>query len=541
MKSNPFKIALVAVLLVVALVGPSQRSASAGYEFQAGAAVQTAALGTAFTYQGQLKQAGLPVNASCDFRFKLWNAASSGAQVGSTLDMPLVVTGGLFSASLDFGGSAFNGQARWLEVSVSCPTGSNSYTSMGMQPVTPAPYALYSANADQLDGQHASYFQRRVSGTCEAGSLISAINADGTVQCGQIPIFTRTAVDTLNTVGLYPSVAIGDDGLGLISYYDTANHKLKVAHCSNTACTSSSIHILDTIDSSGGISITVGADDLGLISYFDSISYKLKVAHCTDISCSSANLTELDSLADSGIQTSITTGGDGFGLISYYDFTNENLKAAHCTNAACSSFNLTTVDSAEYVGATNSITTGSDGFGLISYEDNANAFLKVAHCTNASCSTSVITIVDSTSGALGRYSSIAIGSDGFGLISYFDSITIGRYIKVAHCTNIACSSSTLTVVSGTGNVAGEDTSLAIGSDGFGLITYYSASLSDLIKVHCNDQACSDYSLNTLDSEGNVGQAPSLAIGSDGLGLIAYYDATNRDLKVVHCGNVVCTP
>jgi hypothetical protein len=42
------------------------------------------------------------------------------------------------------------------------------------------------------------------------------------------------------------SVTIGADGLGLISYYDVTNGDLKVAHCSDAACSSAIITTLDS-------------------------------------------------------------------------------------------------------------------------------------------------------------------------------------------------------------------------------------------------------------------------------------------------------
>ena len=82
-------------------------------------------LGTAFTYQGQLKQNGNPVNGPCDCEFSLWDAASGGAQIGSTQTQTNVsVVNGLFTISnLDFGSGAFNGEARWLNIAVRCPAG----------------------------------------------------------------------------------------------------------------------------------------------------------------------------------------------------------------------------------------------------------------------------------------------------------------------------------------------------------------------------------------------------------------------------------
>ena len=66
-------------------------------------------LGTAFTYQGQLKQAGVPVNGSADFVFTLWDAETGGAIVNSVVPDSVNVVDGLFTVQLDFGAAAFNG------------------------------------------------------------------------------------------------------------------------------------------------------------------------------------------------------------------------------------------------------------------------------------------------------------------------------------------------------------------------------------------------------------------------------------------------
>ena len=99
---------------------------------------------------------------SCDFQLGLWDALTSGTQVGSTLTWTSVaVSEGLFTVQLDFGVNAFNGNARWLETAVRCPSGGGVYNTLSpRQPLTPAPYSLYSANADLLDGLHSAAFQQ---------------------------------------------------------------------------------------------------------------------------------------------------------------------------------------------------------------------------------------------------------------------------------------------------------------------------------------------------------------------------------------------
>ncbi len=101
-------------------------------------------LGTEFSFQGRIDQAGAPLNGTADFQFRLFGAATGGTQIGPLQTANNVaVSDGLFAATLDFGDNAFNGDKRWLQVSVRSPAGAGSFTTLSpRQPVNPTPYAL---------------------------------------------------------------------------------------------------------------------------------------------------------------------------------------------------------------------------------------------------------------------------------------------------------------------------------------------------------------------------------------------------------------
>jgi hypothetical protein len=115
-------------------------------------------LGTAFTYQGRLADAGSPATGVYDLEMKLFDAASGPAQVGPTLTLDNVtVSSGLFTVSLDFGATVFDGNDRWLEIGVRPGASSGAFTAVSpRQPLTPAPNALYSLSAGAVSWTNVS-------------------------------------------------------------------------------------------------------------------------------------------------------------------------------------------------------------------------------------------------------------------------------------------------------------------------------------------------------------------------------------------------
>ncbi len=114
-----------------------------------GAELWAQQMGTAFTFQGQLKFNGQSVNETCDFRFTLWDAVTGGNPIGPTVELSgssaITLFDGLFTTVLDFEPGALTGDDRWLKIEVCCTGCPNNYSTLGpRQKITPVPYSLFS-------------------------------------------------------------------------------------------------------------------------------------------------------------------------------------------------------------------------------------------------------------------------------------------------------------------------------------------------------------------------------------------------------------
>ena len=124
--------------------------------FCAGISAQT----TAFTYQGSMQNSGTPAYGNFDFEFKLFDAVSSGAQQGSTIQrLNVAVANGIFTVNLDFGAGTLSGADRFLEIGVRVNGNPGGFQQLlPRQPLASSPYSVRSLNSTELGGVAANQY-----------------------------------------------------------------------------------------------------------------------------------------------------------------------------------------------------------------------------------------------------------------------------------------------------------------------------------------------------------------------------------------------
>ncbi|QQS09109.1 MAG: hypothetical protein IPK69_00295 [Phycisphaerales bacterium] len=177
---------------------------------------------TAFTYQGELRSESALANGLHDVRFRLFDAMSAGAQVGSTIcvdDVPVIE--GRFSVTIDFGGAFVSTAARFIEIEVRADTGldcadTTGYTTLSpRQAITTAPRAAAANTAFSLSAPDGT----------PANALV--VDNDGRVGIGtSTPGHSVTIANSGPTIALQDTDSNGTAGgtqVGYVSYRDAGN------------------------------------------------------------------------------------------------------------------------------------------------------------------------------------------------------------------------------------------------------------------------------------------------------------------------------
>jgi hypothetical protein len=192
------------------------------------------AVGTSFTYQGRLSDAGSPATGSYDLQFALFDAAAGGTQVGTTLTRDdVVVAGGLFTVGLDFGG-VFTGSRRWLELAVRPGASTGAYTPLaGRQELTPSPNAMFSSAApwSGISGKPAGFADDVDN---DSGGDITAVAAGTGLTGGGTAGAVSLGVD-LSGSGSASTVARSDHDHFAQSWSGSSAHGLQVTNAAGAA------------------------------------------------------------------------------------------------------------------------------------------------------------------------------------------------------------------------------------------------------------------------------------------------------------------
>ncbi len=179
-----------------------------------------------------------------------------------------------------------------------------------------------------------------------------------------------------------------------------------------------------------------------------------------------------------------------------------------------------TVDASADVGYFSSIAVDSDGFPHMAYYDSHWEDLKYATPSRVAGPDWVISPVD-TVGEVGKMPSIALDSSGSPHISYygFDHLKYAEYTAPTWAVETVYS---------TGYWA--SCSLVLDFNEDPRISYYDSSNGDLKYA---SWAGTVWFIETVDSTGDVGFYNSLAVDSNGISHISYWDQTNAHLKYAY--------
>jgi hypothetical protein len=192
---------------------------------------------SAFSYQGRLSDNNQTANGVYDFQFKLWDSLSGGMQQPHPVPFTLtrsnvVVSGGVFSVSLDFGATAFPGAARYLEIAVRAH--SNDPNMPAYTPLTPrqavsaTPYAL---TAQTVAGATAattanSVVKRDAQGNFSAGTISANLNGAATSFSGNLAgDVTGTQINTVVAKLRNTPLASTAPTNGQVLMYDGTNNQ----------------------------------------------------------------------------------------------------------------------------------------------------------------------------------------------------------------------------------------------------------------------------------------------------------------------------
>ncbi len=560
-------------------------------------------VGTAFTYQGELRDGANAAAGLYDFEFRLFDALSAGAQVGTVVSVAdVTVTNGIFTAALDFG-DQFTGQKRFLAISVKQDAQPSFTALVPRQELRPSPYAQHAdfvadgtvVSATILDGTinsldladnsvttnkianlavtnaklaasavtsskiangavglaqiNTTQVQARISGSCPSGQPLLGFDASGNPTCDESII--QPSEVNLPALGSRVSIALRTNGNPVISYQNTSDD-LRMLNCLDDLCSERNFLLPNTgMQTNGFSTVAVRGDNMPIIAFSSPLGGVagnfLQVADCNSSDCSTATFRNLYTnglITGSAEHVDMALRASDQPFIVFREILQSGLFAYDCDNSDCSTGTVRNLITTNDTGFQPSVVIRSTGRPIISYKDVTNGDLRIWDCNNADCTGGTERIIDSGNPDIGSESDIAQNSLGDIVIAYRDESS--TRLRLAHCELADCDNSIATnVTTTTIDVdTGTQPVVLIRADDRPLIFYRDNRIAELdLKVHdCANIKCTSGTSFVVEGGQGLdrGKWPDVALRSSGRPIAVYNDLDAVKLRVHNCSNETCT-
>jgi hypothetical protein len=479
------------------------------------AAEQAAAVGTEFTYQGELREAGAPLNGTADFEFRLYDAASGGTQLGTTRTLDAqAIANGVFTATLDFG-DQFTGAPRWIEIAVRRSGQATFITLAPRQPLTATPYA-----------QHADFVADNsiVGANIADGSIGAADLASSSVSTTQISNGGVQTIDLADASVTTPKLAdaavtaskLGGAAVGTVALADASVTAAKLAPgaIGATQINSAQVQVRVGTKCPSGLPL-IGLGVTGAPICDDSVFY----------------------LGNNLTRPRLGLAGSGDTVrIAAIDQILDNLVFVSCGDSACSDGPYPVVLDTNIGASTSVALVLRSQLPLVAYHDAAATDLHAFDCDNSNCTSSVFRSLD-TSGDAGFGVDAALRNGNLPVIAYLDA-DASPELRLYDCDDSDCSTGTVRTLDSTNVDPTVPVSVTIDANGRPVVFYRGSGAANGLNAYvCSNTDCTSGNSYDLNDEPARG-LDSVNRGS-GFPMVSYV-GTNDEIKLFDCSGLVCS-